>query len=348
MKHSIIYFVLLVIISIFTFSIYSCNKENPTTSNNPGIVDSNIFEWHVDTIHEIPMGDFYVADSNNIFIPGNQKSVYIKNGTVNYIDHNDNNFGCNCVNGSNINNVFFGGTAKSTFRPLLKKWNGSGLIDINVPIDSNTYIANILALSDNDIWMTTPRTSIDCFVIHFLNGSFFYSHLEHTSTGGLLFMDNFGVLYMLSGKPATNNYEYVYVLKYENDTWNKITSDSVSNTSEIGGYIGFSGDKILRGGNSGIYYFTGNSWDRYISVGDNIVPKYIAAGDSPQNIMFIGRLNDQQNYIFYFDGKTIYKLPYPTTDNINYTYMKYKSGIFYLATFDADNLNYFVTARLRK
>jgi hypothetical protein len=348
MKHSIRYFVLLLIIFAYSVSFYSCTKENPTTSNGPLIVDSNIFFWHVDTLHMIPTGDFYIADTNNIFVPGEPYALYKKDGIISYIDYKDNSFGCTCVSGSNINNVYFGGIDKSTSKSKLKKWNGNTIMDIPIPFDTMTYIGNIFAISDNDVWMITIRTRINSYILHYVNGSFDIKRLDSDLSGGVFFTDNNGSLFLLAGKPMPDNNYGIYILKLENNNWKVVCNDYINNSSEMGDYIGFSGDKILRGGSSGIYYFTGNNWDKFIGTGNNIAPRFNAAGDSPQNIMFIGLFNEVQTLIFYYDGNIIYKLPYPANIYANYSYMKYQSGIFYLTTFEGGSPNYLVTAKLKK
>ncbi|MFA5011756.1 MAG: hypothetical protein WC644_07340 [Ignavibacteria bacterium] len=42
----------------------------------------------------------------------------------------------------------------------MKRWNGSSIVDITMPIDSSFRIVRMESLSDNEIWMSTASNTI--------------------------------------------------------------------------------------------------------------------------------------------------------------------------------------------
>ncbi|MCX6164948.1 MAG: hypothetical protein NTU73_08855 [Ignavibacteriae bacterium] len=327
-------------------SISSCNKDNPVNiSNGSVIVDSNVFNWKIDTLYMNPTGDCYIADTNNIIIPGVPNSVFINNGVVTYINHNYNEFVCYCVNGTDINNVYLGGINGVTSKPKLKKWNPGGIVDIPVPDSISACIQNIVCNSENDIWMSTTKN----IIFHYFNQSFEIYRLESGYEAGVVFKNASNSIYSEYIKFITNDSYYVTVFKFENNSWVQVCKDSIDSNTEMGDYIGFSEDKILRRGKTGIYYFTGNNWEKYANFGSRIDYIYCAGGNAPQNIMFSGYFNHVQGGLFFFNGDKLFKTPYNKLPyNVSYRNINYKFDKYYITTSDASFENYLLTAKLKK
>jgi hypothetical protein len=340
---SVVYILFIITIVL---CISSCNKDNPVnSSNSPAIVDSNIFNWNFDTLYMNPTGDCYIADTNNIIVPGFPNSVYIKNGVVTYINHNYNEFVCCCANGTDINNVYLGGINGVTSKPKLKKWNPGGTVDIPVPDSISTCIQNIVCNSENDIWLSTTKN----IIFHYANQFFEIYQLETGYEAGIIFKYSYSNLYSQYIKFITNDSYYVTVFKFENNSWIQICKDSINNNTEMGDFIGFSDGKILRRGKTGIYYFTGNNWEKYANFGSSINYIYCAGGNAPQNILFSGYFNHVQGGLFFFNGNILFKTPYnKLPDNVSYNNINFKFDRFYITTNDASFENYLLTANLKK
>lgn len=338
-------FSLLIIVII---SIISCNKDdNPVSSSNiPNIVDSNYFDSLCYTIYVDPANDIYIADTNQILIPANPYSVFMNNGTINYINHNDNNFVANCADGTNINNVYIGGMSGPDSKPKLKKWDGNGITDIPLPYDTTACICSIVMVSENDIWMGTEKN----FVFHYVNGSFSIYKFDENIVTSSVYKDNDGGLFILAWKYIQNAFIYQYIYKYENNIWNQIYKDSVTNNTEMGACIGSCGGKILRNGKSGIYCFDGYIWEKYVNIPSAIGHEYLAAGGNSTDILFHGEYNYNyiQDYLFYYNGNVIYKLPLYGYPNICYNCIRYKFGRYYITTNDCSCNNRFVILKFKK
>jgi hypothetical protein len=347
-KNSILSVLIIICVYFAVFTLTSCNKdENPVnTKNESGILDSNVFEWHFDTIYTNPYGDSYIADTNQIVIPGSPYSIYINNGSIEYINHNDNGFVCYCANGTSINNVYLGGIDGPTSKPKLKKWNGGGIVDIPIPDSISACIQNIVPISENDIWMSTNKN----IIFHFANNIFEKYYLENGYEAGLVYKDIFNNLYAQYIKFSLGSYYFVTVFKLENNYWRQVTRDSINDNTEMGDYIGFSGDKILRRGKSSIYSFTGYSWEIYINVPSKIDYIYVTGGGSAENILFHGRdnYNITNPFLFYYNGNTFFRISNHIFPNLAFAYIQFKYNRYYISTNDYSFENIFMTAKLKK
>ena len=325
MKKSIFFIPVFIVSFYLLITLISCNKENPITPPPvPSIIDSNYLDWSFDTIDISIKYGMCIADTNKIFIPGRPYLVYINNGTVNYKNYNDNDFGSFCISGTNINNVFIGGFSFSLSKSKLKRWNGATIEDIALPSDTGN-IFNILAISQNDVWMTTSRNKI----YHYANNSTNTYWFSSNYAGGNIFKDNLENLYSSFYEITTGNYVYLNIFKFINDTWVQVSRDSANKNLGIGYFIGFSGDKYLRNNASSIDYFNGLFWGKYISLIGNLRP-FIAGGGSPENILFQADAN-YQSYVFYYDGKNFYRTPNQIFPDLTFNGMQYKFGRYYLS-----------------
>ncbi len=337
LKRKTIYFVSRLLASVcLTLTFISCDKENPVIppSTNPLIVDSNFFDWHFDTLQISPMFGMYIADTNKVIIPGNHYSTYINNGSIQYISHNDNDFEGWCVNGTDINNVYIGGASISQYRTKLKRWNGVGIEDIAMPIDTSCRIISIETISENDIWISTNKS----IIYHYSNQFFTTYRLDSELVDGLIYKDNIGGLYAALVKIFYGlNSHMLYMFKFENNSWIEVCKDSVSENSELQIFIGFSESKMLRSGKTGIYYFNGNKWEKYVNLGNTLRP-YLACGSSAENIMF--RADEgNQSYLFHYDGNRLYRNSDLMFPDPSFMSMQYKFGRFYV-TINEDWMGY--------
>ena len=163
----VVYLIPLMLISFSLMQMTACNNdENPVVPIiSIPILDSNVFDWEIDTLYTNTSRDFFVADTSNIFIAGNPYSVYKSGNSIRYINHQDNDFFAFCVNGTDINNVYIGGGAYYSQRTKLKRWNGISIEDINLPIDSIGRIDRIETISANDIWLSTAKNIIYHYIM---------------------------------------------------------------------------------------------------------------------------------------------------------------------------------------
>ena len=315
-----VYFICLYLI----ISIFSCNKENPITPPPvASILDSNYLDWSFDTTYVNPSSNMFIADTDKIFIPGVPYLVYINNSSIRYISYNDNDFGGGCITGTGINNIYVGGISISLSRSKLKRWNGSGFEDIAIPVDTG-YLKDIEAISENDIWMTTSKS----IIYHYSNHSITTYRPDSTLSNIRLFKDNFNNLFAIFNKISYGDYLYYNISKFENNSWVQILIDSANRNAGIGYFIGFSENKILRNNVSSIDYFNGTNWEIYINLNDNIRP-FIAGGGSTENILFQADENDN-DYIFYFDGKKFYRHKNISFPDIMIADIQYKFGRYYM------------------
>lgn len=261
----------LILIFLLCFGLFSsCSEDNPIVhSNDPVIVDSNYFNWKFDTLQIMPSFGMYIADTNNIFIPGNHYMMYINNNSVKYKSYNDNDFAGWCIAGTDNNNVYIGGSSITLNRSKLKMWDGTVIRDIAMPIDTSTKIFSIEAVSSNDIWIATHKP----IVYRYLNQSFTtykFDSIDSNLTTGIIYKDKSGDLFVHFLKYSSGGYDYVYMFKFNNGSWVQVSIDSLSQNSRLQTFSGFSDNKMLYSGRSGLYYFTGSSWEKYINTPNSL------------------------------------------------------------------------------
>lgn len=322
----------------------SCTDESPIVySNDPIVVDSNLFDWKLDTILTKPMKYFYVADTNNIFIAGFPYSVHINNGLIQYINHNDWDFSPYCLNGTSLTNVYIGGNGVSSGNSKLKRWNGTVIENIILPADTTDRIVRIEPISDNDIWMSTASNTI----YHYVNNTVTTYKLDKSLDYGIIFRDELGNLYAQFDSYFVGSLDFIFsIYKYENNTWTQVYRDSVTRNSEMQYYIGFGGTKMLRTGKTGIYYFTGSEFLSYIHLGSHYTP-LLAGASGPNNTLFLAEENNFNTNIFYYDGKKVYKTPNQHFPSLPNEEMQYKFDRFYFLIDISQYENYFGTAKQR-
>jgi hypothetical protein len=339
-KKSIFSVPVYIVILYLVVSLISCDKENPIVPpppSNPLVIDSNFFDWHIDTARGTLGGlqfGMYIADTNRIFISGTIYGIFFDNGTlrkIKYLD-NDPNFKAYCVNGTNVNNVYFGGAADDgTQKSKLKIWNGNYIKDIDLPDDSSARILSIEVISDNDIWMSTDHN-----VIYHYNTLPVTSYkLETGLKSGMIQKDNYGNLfaYYIKNLPEMNNLFYIF--KYENNNWIQIYKDSTFPGSELTIGRSFVNNQCIRKGLTGYYYFTGNNWQKFLNLG-GLIYGHACGGKSFDNILLNGFEEGVGLGVFYYDGKQIYRQPYYYLPEPAVFDIQYKFGRYYLLMEDWD------------
>lgn len=322
---------LFVISLLFSGVFVSCSENNPINNDNdPSIVDSNLFVWKFDTLQIRPSLGMYIADTNKIFIPGNHYSVYINNGSIQYISHNDNDFAGWSITGTDVNNVYIGGSSISQNRSKLKKWNGSAIEDIPMPIDTSNDIYSMEAVSPNDIWIATDKP----IVYRYYNQIFYTYRFNNYDTNlvtGIIFKDKSGEIFTHFLKYASGENDYVYMFKFENESWVQISKDPIEGKNELQTFIGFSDNKMLYSGKNAIYYFTGNKWEKYINLNSKLSGSLWGCGKNETSILFQAEENNFQTYNFYYDGNHFYRIPNNVFPCQGYMGMQYKFGRFYVS-----------------
>lgn len=332
------------IMGFFIILITSCNNDNPVNqSQGIQILDSNVFDWKFDTVHISFVKDFFVGDSNKIFIPGGLSFVYINGESIQNMDYNDPDFYAFCVNGTDMNNVFIGGSSRSLNKPLLKKWNGAGIEDIPMPNDTSLRISRIDVSSANDVWMSTSRN----IIYRYLNNAIIKYTLDSSLDYGTIYVDEDGNVYAqfldyLSSGSRTSMIMY----KFKNDGWAKICKDDFDDNSEMTYFMGFCNRKMLRSGKSSIYYFTGNNWEKYVNFGNDINPLWNAGGTGPQNILFEGE-EKYQSCVFYYNGNQIFRIPSIVLNSSNHTGIQQAYGRFYITCENSLYGNFMAIGKLR-
>ncbi len=338
---------------ILSIGIYACNKDNgvqPKPQEDPLVIDSNVFDWKYDTIRSTRINNIYAVDTNDIFMSGNPYAVRIKSGKKYRINYNDNDFTSLCVNGTNENNVYFGGApywSNISLKSKLKKWNGTAVEDIPIPNDSSRGIQDLLPVTDNDLWALCELN-----IIYHVSGSDVKSYkLMGGFRGNHIFQDNNGNIYasMYEDYGGSGEKSIRIVYKYDRipDKWNMVEVDSE------GYYFGIHEvcilDKKLIGKSPTEFcYFTEQGWVTIKTFGPQYHPKG-GAGNNINDMIFlaIDETVNSAHVIFYFDGNKFYRQPPEYADTWNTDGFAYKHNKFYYAALSEDYFSVLHTLTLK-
>ncbi len=161
-KIELIMLIMFSLILSISLIITSCEQDPvtpPSPDPGPGIIDSNLIDWDVDTLFQDMCGpSVYIADTNLMYIPTAFYFIKIYNKKVTYKTYQDNDFTGFCVSGADMNNIYFGGGSYTQIgKSNLKYFNGINIKDISLPNDSAGRIFSFLVISSNDIWMSTLK-----------------------------------------------------------------------------------------------------------------------------------------------------------------------------------------------
>jgi|GEM_PF-6685149 hypothetical protein len=347
---NIFQYITVIILSMITIS---CSKDNgvqPNPPEEPFIVDSNVFEWKEDTIWSSRLDKIYVVDTNDIFIEGYPHGIRIKSGIKSRINYNDNDFLSNCINGTNENNVYFGGAPywnNISLKSKLKKWNGTTVEDIPLPDDSSRGIHFLLPIADNDVWALSEFnimyhiTGTKVKTYKFMNGFRCVT----------IFMDNSGNLYATLDQPYGGiGQKYIRIIyKYDNspDKWNMINVDSAGYDFGIM-EVCIADKKIIGKSPTELCYFTESGWIPIHALG----PQYHlvrGAGNSISNMVLLlyDETVNSALVIFYFDGNIFYRQPPECSERWDTDYFGHKYNKFYYITLTEDLYSIFHTLTLK-
>ena len=300
----------------------------------PGIIDSNVIDWEVDTLFQdrcVP--SIFIADTNLMYIPTAFYFIKIYNKKVSYKSYQDNDFAAWCVSGADMNNVYFGGQSLSQSRKSkLKYFNGVNIKDINLPNDSVGRVNSFLVISSYDIWMSTSDTIIYRYFNQSIT-SYKVTGVEGLVQPGFMFKDMFGNIFLnIRGvNPNYPNSAYVYNFKYENDNWVKVSKDSIYQDWELRFYMGYSDKGILYSGKAALYYFNESYWEKYIQINQNIHGILRGSAINQQNVLFNGT-EGERDYFFYYNGNKLFRISEFIPSNPGLLTIVNKFGRFYIVT----------------
>ena len=335
LKNPVILLIMLSISLIFA----SCEQDPvtpPLPDPGPGIIDSNLLDWDVDTLFQDMCGpSVFIADTNLMYIPTVSYFIKIYNKKVTYKSYQDNDFAGFCVSGADMNNIYFGGGSLTQRKSKLKYFNGFNIKDIVLPLDSSGGIFSFLVISPIDIWMST-KSSI---VYRYFNQTIItykVTGIEGLVQPGVMFKDIFGNIFLnITGKiPNQYSSYYLYNFKFENDNFVKVSKDSINEDWELRfrtGYCDNSDKGILYSGKSALYYFNETYWEKYIPINQNIYGILRGSAINQQNVLFVGSEN-QQTYFYYYNGNKLFRTPEYIPSHPGLETIANKFGRFYILT----------------
>lgn len=228
-----VYFLMIIILSLF---LNSCSNDNPVNSpppDQPYDYDSARFTWTVDTLGGSGflfgfLGSLWAVDTNEILIPNffANSLLHLKDGikTITYypaeskvgliLDDDQNN-------GYRIGNVLIG----NLYQPIIQKWDGSAFVDISNPqnFDRNFFIWTAMIKNDNEMWIGLT----DGTVVKFDGVSFTsFPSLGPDIVFTKIFYDNLNQLTILAWDPHHKiDHTEFFVFQLINDTWVKVFAD---------------------------------------------------------------------------------------------------------------------------
>jgi len=345
------------LILLTTLTIYSCYDNSivtPPPPAEPLITDSSFFDWKIKMAYGslAPEYQFYVADTNKVFVAGSTYGIFFDNETVKQIRYHDiyPQFEARCVNGTSTNNVYFAGSAGGlTRRSQMVHWNGSSITGIEFPDDSSVVISNIEIVSDNDIWMSTDHN----IIYRYYNSKVYSYEIDSGFTNGSVFLDANGNLYAYYVKPlygCPSSCVFLnHLYRFDNNSWNLTEMDTISQSTEFQSDPRRMNNDLIRIGKTGIYYRSGNSWQKFINTGGFISNLYNIAGENRNNVLMSGYDETAGFCTYYFNGLKIYRQPQDSYPKPVIYFMQYKYGRYYMTTYDYfDFVTYLYVATFKK
>jgi hypothetical protein len=268
--------------------ISSCSDDTTGPSGNNGIIVDTIdtYDWTIDTIFCYNCGNVYSADSNNVFIAAYPAPLHFDGINYKRIDLMDPSFICQGVAGYDKDNIFFGGGISGTYwgDPVLKKWTKGNIVSYTLTGDSGITIADIFVEGPEECWLSTSEKHR---VYHFESGSIKSYPLDSGTRISIFYKDVYANLFAFPIKLLNEtDYEYFYYRLY-NDTFQLLSKDTVTQTSEM--YLGTfrCGADFLRRGRKSILCFDGERWVTLcVTLGFH---PFLIAGDSKENIVCYGQ-----------------------------------------------------------
>lgn len=326
----IIYILLNIAVIIFLSSCSEDPVKPPPEEKHIQVIDSNIFDWEFEMLPGYVIVGISVVDSNKIFLAGNPNTLYYNGTSFTIICQNSSDFSAECVTALDENNVYIGGNDNifPVSSSKLKKWNGSSIEEIPFPLDSSHGIAYIYIEGINSIWLATNSNK----VYHYdgINITTYFIPIPSIYNPSV-FKENNGNLFLFGLHPLSGGNDIHSTFKFENNTWQPVTQDTVNVTTELGIRVLQCGNDILRNGRNKIFYFTGISWGNLIETPD-IEQQYSISGPSINNFMIFGYHRIFGPKPIYYDGEkllvqTDFEEPPPIQSIKNV--LVYKNGRYY-------------------
>jgi hypothetical protein len=346
-------FVFVLMVSI---AILSCSEDpvSPPPPDETLITDSSFFDWNIQVAYgSITEGyQFYVADTNKVFVAGNIFLTFFDNGTPRQLSYHSVNpdFWAKCVNGTSENDVYIGGTYDNGLErnAQMMHWNGSSFSIIDFPNDTSWNANNIEIASSNDIWISTDRS----FIYRYYNQVIYTYRLDSGYIGGSIVIDIWGNIFASYSKyiySAGSSYKWIFHLyRFNGNTFNIIQNDTLnSETSEVTSNLGKIDTDLIRTGRTGIYYYTANNWLKFVNTNNSVNALRSVAGSNRNNIVFLESEVNYGFFVYHFNGSKIYRqpanYPIPFIFRVQHKYKRY-----YMASSDfLDYATYLYTAKFK-
>jgi hypothetical protein len=264
-------------------SIASCSEDplSPPPNNDPGINTVAMYEWDIDTLQGYRLDGLYIADTNNIYI-ASRPPLYYNGVGYTQIDIQDPNFLGSIVSGYDRDNIYFGGVSSSI--ATIKKWDGFAVTSHSIANEYLGSVNSILPLGPDDLWLSVSEKNR---VYHFSSGTFTVYSLDVDSVRGeYFFMNSMGELYLF-GYELSNDTDYKYIYKYENDQFTRLSVTATCANCKLFYSLGFCDQDILNVSGYKVFYFNGFDWSAFVNTLPNTFnfPPMKVGGISKTNFM---------------------------------------------------------------
>jgi len=299
------YFKVIILIYITGFLMLSCENRCTNVIYSDDIIDSSRYFVNIDTINQFEGRIMFALDSSDFYLCSSNEFVHYSD---NYYQHLDfkNNFYAISISGFDRNNIFIGGYNSYSRKPMLCKWDGVGLIEIeDIDSSNNTYeINNILVKSLAKVWMAAEEKNIlkydgykftKYFIDSLLTNSYFLIN-ENNKLCCVRYNDS-GNIYHTSGVIYFKFYELM------DDKWVfKSSLNYEYPKSEILFPINI-GNRIIANTKNELYSFDSYNYKKIQSVNKIIMRRMF--GDfraSSINNYFVSGFLNNKHYYFHWDG----------------------------------------------
>jgi len=260
--------ILIVVLYYLVISLSSCNKDvNPVKPNDtlPPVKPPDTISRYIWTPYwfNSELFNLYAADTNALYIIGNNLLLFFNGVNLSLYNLNDPNFAVVNVYGYDKNNIFvYGQTVNNNIiLPEIKKiTNGN----INTYLLDNDYSLplDILVTGPNQAWFSSYNKNR---LYYFDNGTIKkYSITDNDSiSSGIFYLNKNNELFVFARKLIYATHGFLYSYKYINDNFQLLSSDcyDILNPDCLQDFIIRCGsDAIMIGYNTLIRYFNGNEW----------------------------------------------------------------------------------------
>ena len=337
--------ILLIMLSI-SLMFASCEQDPvvpPPPEPDPEIEDSNFFDWRVDTLWNILIYDYFVCDTHTAVLAGDLYGIIHKNGVISKkLRYHDKfpAFAVASVNGSDENNVYFGGQDVNENREMLIHWNGVDFKEINLPERIPGYIRIVENASENDYWLSSSNNKSK---IYRYNNFVMTSYYFDVGADSCIWKSNFaevtedGKVYVIIGKTYSLSTNVYFVYLFNGNTFDFIRKDSIVNNNGIpyGGLFSIKND-LTFGSKTGLYLLSGNEYVKFLDFKNLIFLASRGAGESLTGFMFLGQSKTGNMHLFYVQGNKFYRQSGFWVGNLELAPIFYKYGRYYMIQYEWD------------